>query len=70
MIAEDDRVAARSTMHGTHTGDFNSMPATGRPITIAGYSLVRVQDGRIAELWHLEDDLTVLRQLGSIPAHG
>ena len=70
MIAEDDRVAARWTMHGTHTGGFNGMPATGRPITIAGCSLVRIQDGRIAELWHLEDDLAVPRQLGIIPAHG
>ena len=70
MIAEGDRVAARWTMRGTHTGEFNGMPATGRPVTMAGFGLLRIQDGRIAELWHLEDDLAALRQLGIIPRPG
>ena len=70
MVAEGDRVAARWTMRGTHTGEFNGIPATGRPFTMAGFGLMRIQDGRIAELWHLEDDLAVLRQLGIIPAPG
>jgi steroid delta-isomerase-like uncharacterized protein len=70
MVAEDDRVAARWTMRGTHTGEFNGIPATGRPVTMAGFGLARIQDGQIAELWHLEDDLAVLRQLGIIPAPG
>jgi steroid delta-isomerase-like uncharacterized protein len=67
-VAEGDRVAARWTMRGTHIGEFNGMPATGRPVTMAGFVLMHIQDGRIAELWHLEDDLAVLRQLGIIPS--
>jgi predicted ester cyclase len=35
---------------------------------MAGFVLMHIQDGRIAELWHLEDDLAVLRQLGIIPS--
>lgn len=67
MVAEDDRVAGRWTMRGTHTGDFNGIPATGKPVTLTGFSLLRIQDGQFAEFWHLEDDLGVLRQLGIIP---
>jgi hypothetical protein len=28
--------------------------------------MYRVQDGRIADNWHLEDNLTLLRQMGII----
>ncbi|SRR5712691_10090586 len=70
VVAAGDRVAGRWTMRGTHTGEFNGIPATGRPVTMAGFSLLRIQDGRFAELWHLEDDLAILRQLGILPGPG
>jgi steroid delta-isomerase-like uncharacterized protein len=70
MVAEDDRVAARWTMRGTHTGEFNGIPATGNPVTLAGFAFLRIQDGRLAELWHPEDDMAALRQLGILPAPG
>lgn len=70
VVAENDLVAGRWTMRGTHTGEFNGIPATGRPVTLAGFSLLRIQDGQFAELWHLEDDLAILRQLGIIPGSG
>jgi steroid delta-isomerase-like uncharacterized protein len=70
LVADDDRVAARWTMRGTHNGEFNGMPATGRPLIMAGFGLVRIEDGRIAEFWHLEDDLAALRQLGALPGLG
>ncbi len=67
MVAEDDRIAVRWTIRGTQTGEFNGIPATGRPVVLAGFAFLRIEDGRFAELWHLEDDLAVLRQLGIIP---
>lgn len=30
-------------------------------------SILRVQDGRITDNWHLEDNLTFLRQVGLLP---
>ena len=30
------------------------------------FDLYRVKDGRIVENWHLEDNLTLLKQLGAI----
>jgi steroid delta-isomerase-like uncharacterized protein len=70
LVAEDNRVAARWTMRGTHMGEFNGIAATGRPLTLPGFGLLRIDDGRIAELWHLEDDLAALRQLGALSGPG
>jgi len=69
LIAEGDRVAARFTMRGTHTGaDFLGLPASGRKINVTGISIFRIADGKIAEHWANEDALGLLQQLGAMPA--
>jgi steroid delta-isomerase-like uncharacterized protein len=68
IIAEDDRVVVRWTNSGTNVGDFLGMPATGRPFTIAGIDIYRVEDGKLAEHWHVVDMLAQLQQLGYFPA--
>jgi predicted ester cyclase len=67
LIAEDDKVVARTTMTATHTGDFFGIPPTGRPVTLTGVHILRLQEGRIAEHWGSNDDLGLMRQLGVIP---
>lgn len=67
LIAEGDRVVARTTMTGTHRGDFFGIPATGRAVTLSGVHIMRIADGRIAEHWGNNDDLGLMRQLGAIP---
>ena len=67
LVAEGDKVVARTTMRGTHRGDFFGIPATGRAIALAGVHVVRVADGKIAEHWGCNDDLGLLRQLGALP---
>jgi steroid delta-isomerase-like uncharacterized protein len=68
VVTEGDRIAGRWTMRGTNTGAFNGMPPTGKPVTMAGFDLLRVEDGRLAELWHLEDTAGMLGQLGLLEA--
>jgi len=67
LIAEGDRVVARTTMRGTHQGDFFGIPATGRAVTLPGVHVMRVADGKIAEHWGSNDDLGLLRQIGALP---
>src|SRR5947199_1430295 len=50
VFATEDRVAVRFVIHGTHTGNFFSIPATGRPIRTAANALLRVADGRVSNL--------------------
>lgn len=68
LIAEGDKVAARITMTGTHTGDFWGMPATGRKVDFTGIYIVRIRDGRIVEHWGEEDGVALLQQLGFMPS--
>jgi len=64
LIAEGDKVAARVTMTGTHTGDFWGIPPTGRRVNLTAIYIVRIKDGKIVEHWGEENGMTVIKQLG------
>ena len=68
LIAEGDKVVARTTMSGTHSGDFFGIAPTGRRVSVVGVHVFRIQDGKVAEHWGSNDDLSLMRQLGVIPA--
>lgn len=70
VVAEDDKVVVRWTNSGTDSGGFMGMPATGKEFGIAGIDIHVVRDGRLAEHWHVVDQLTQLQQMGVIPAPG
>jgi steroid delta-isomerase-like uncharacterized protein len=67
LVAEGDRVVARWTAKGTHLGDFNGMPPTGKFATSSGITIFRIADGKIVEEWSENDLLGLLTQLGAIP---
>jgi steroid delta-isomerase-like uncharacterized protein len=67
-FGERDLVATRWTITGTHRGDFQGVPPTGRPVTMAGVEINRVVGGKIAEHWAQFDVLGVLQQIGALPA--
>jgi steroid delta-isomerase-like uncharacterized protein len=68
LVAEGDRVAARVTMRGAHTGDFFGIPATNRAVEAGGVHILRIADGKIVEHWGCNDDLSLMRQLGVVPS--
>jgi steroid delta-isomerase-like uncharacterized protein len=70
VLAEGDRVAARHTHHVTHGGEFAGLPPTGRQASVDGLELFRIEHGRIAEMWHHDDLLGLMQQLGAAPAPG
>jgi steroid delta-isomerase-like uncharacterized protein len=65
-IVEGDRVAVRWTFHGTNTGEYLGAAATGRAIHVTGINILRIEKGRIAEMWIQADDLGEREQLGWI----
>jgi predicted ester cyclase len=68
VVAEGDRVVVRWTNSARHVGDFLGIPPTGRSCAIAGIDIYRLQDGRLAEHWHVIDQLAMLQQLGLMPS--
>ena len=67
LVAEGDTVVAYWTNTGTHRADFMGMPASGRTVTISGIDVHKVRDGRLAEHWHVVEELQMLQQLGAVP---
>jgi len=66
-IAEDDLVVHHWTMTGTHDGEFQGIPPTGKALTWTGITVVRIENGKIVERWANVDVLGILAQLGVIP---
>jgi steroid delta-isomerase-like uncharacterized protein len=67
ILAEDDRVAIRVTLEGTHTGDGLGVPPTGRRVSIQGIIIARMANGQMVEAWNSYDQLGLLRQIGALP---
>jgi steroid delta-isomerase-like uncharacterized protein len=63
VVAADDRVAVRVSFHGTHRGEFQGIPATGREIHYVSHEFYRVENGLIAEEWICSDTASLFRQL-------
>ncbi len=69
VLASGDRGADLWTLTGTHAAPLFGVPATGRRVSFSGIDMVRVADGRIGELWHVEEMLQFGEQLGvALPA--
>ena len=66
MIAEGDIVATRLTLIGTHTGEFQGIPPTGKTVTDSSLDMIRIADGKAVELWGGPNQFNVLQQLGII----
>jgi len=66
LIAEDDLVASDLTITGTHSGQFKRHAPTGRQVKFNGVFIDRVVDGKIVEMWHKPDYLTLLMQIGAV----
>jgi predicted ester cyclase len=67
MIVAGDRVVAHLRFRGHFTGRFGQIQGHGQTIDFIATDIYRVADGRVAENWHIEDNLTLQQQLGLVP---
>jgi len=67
LFGEGDLVVFRSTASGTHLGPLGQIPATGKAWSVSGIVIRRVVDGKVVELWQLNDMLSLLVQIGLVP---
>lgn len=68
LLAEDDLVAVRYVLYGTHAGSFRTIPPTYRRIRHSENEIYRIAAGQIAESWGEVDWLGTMRQLAAVAA--
>src|SRR5829696_4427563 len=70
LIAEGDMVVARWRSRATHQGKYMGIAPTGKEVKFTGISFYRVEEGKIAESWTVEDQFGLMQQIGAIPKPG
>ena len=77
LIGEGEWVACHSFMTGTQTGPLRPpvlppagppvLPPTGRAVRVPHMYMLRFEQGKNTELWHVMDTMAMLGQLGLLP---
>ena len=67
IFAEDDRVAVRWQMTGTHRGTFAGAPATGKEVRQPGIVIYHIREGLIERAWRQSDRVILYQQIGLLP---
>jgi predicted ester cyclase len=64
MIVASDYVTVHMVFTGHFTGTFGQTQGKGQSINFIATDLLKVKNGRITDNWHIEDNLTLLEQMG------
>ena len=67
MVAEGDKVAFRSSIEMTHTGEYMGIEGEGAQISFTEIGIVRIANGKVAEMWALSDSVGFMEQIGAMP---
>jgi predicted ester cyclase len=70
LVAEGDMVVAYDTFRLKHTGAFQGLPPTRKEATLTSTDIYRIVDGKIVEQWVEANMLSLMQQLGVLPARG
>ncbi|CAA9410824.1 MAG: hypothetical protein AVDCRST_MAG55-1338 [uncultured Rubrobacteraceae bacterium] len=68
LVAEGDRVAERWTGRGTHLGELQGIPPTGKRVEAPGSVFYRLVEGKIVEFRGQLDMMGLMQQLGAMPS--
>ncbi|MEL6494451.1 MAG: ester cyclase [Cyanobacteria bacterium J06623_7] len=67
VIAEDDYVVYFHTLKGKNTGVFMDIPPSNKDVKVTGFTMLRLNSGKVVERWYETNLLAVLQQIGVIP---
>jgi predicted ester cyclase len=68
MIAEGDKVVVDATLQGTHKGVLMGIPPTNKQVDVSIIIIYRVANGQIVEHTMVADQMSLMQQLGVVPA--
>jgi predicted ester cyclase len=67
IFSGGNMVAARVSVRGTHRGEFQGIPPTGKEVAFSSIEIDRMVEGKVAEHWFEMDLLGLMGQLGAVP---
>jgi steroid delta-isomerase-like uncharacterized protein len=67
MVAEGDKVAVRLSVTGTHKGELQGIPPTGKKVTFDAMDFITLIEGKVSEEWLNADIMGLMQQIGAIP---
>jgi|SoiMethySBSTD1v2_1073268.scaffolds.fasta_scaffold2649825_1 steroid delta-isomerase-like uncharacterized protein len=67
ILAEGSKVGVWYTAEGTHRGEFEGIPATGKRVKWSGFDLLTVEHGKITQARFISDLFGLMTQLGAQP---
>ena len=70
LVAEGDKVASYNVWRGTHQGVFLGIPPTGKRVTVPCMVFDYFVDGKLKESRLLMNTMSLMQQLGVVPAPG
>lgn len=66
LMVSADKVTARLSFNGTYKSEFMGKTPTGKAVHFFAIDILHIRNGKIVEDWHLEDNLTLMQQLGIV----
>jgi predicted ester cyclase len=66
IIAEGEKVVARWSSRATHRGDYMGIAPSGKEVEFTGISIYRIEEGKIAESWSVENQFGLMQQQQSL----
>lgn len=67
LLQEDDKVVARVSFVGNHTGDFMGVPASGNPVDINAIDIMQFRGDQCVAHWGVMDMAGAMAQMGAGP---
>ena len=67
IMAEGDKVAVRFNITGTHKGELEGIPPTGKVVSFSAMDFITLTDGKVVEDWVIADMMGLMQQIGATP---
>jgi steroid delta-isomerase-like uncharacterized protein len=67
-VESGDMASALVTVTAKHTGEFMGVPGTDKSVEVEGIDIIRIEDGKCAEHWGVTDNMSLMQQIGAVPA--
>ncbi|MEM1138605.1 MAG: ester cyclase [Pseudomonadota bacterium] len=70
LFGHENKVVVRWSAKGVHTGSFMDEAPTGKPVSLTGQSIIKIEQGQITADWMVADMMSFLSQLGIVQPPG